>query len=74
MAGVKGVQQTKESMLRKERWFLVRAVHVRGVIEGKRVDERLGNFNSNIGHSLLLLLLLLYLNIHMTGRLKDDCT
>lgn len=25
---------------------MVRAVHVRGVIEGKRVDERLVNFNS----------------------------
>lgn len=58
--------------------LMVHEVHIKGVIEGKRVDECLGNFTSNAGQqnlgNSLLLLLLLYLNICMTGRLKDDCS
>lgn len=78
MTGVRRVQETEDSMLRKYKgYLLMHAIHLRGVTEGKQAVECLGNFNNKaekktLENSLLMLLLLLlllfYLNICMTER------
>lgn len=47
MVGVKGeFNKQKRACSEKKGDLMVRAVHGRGILERKRVDERLVNFNS----------------------------